>query len=68
MIQPFFSFLLLSFSLMQITVKYDYRTVNQLVEVQSVRSGPLSQPARGFISSSPTQSSLVIYLKSIFTS
>ena len=35
------------------------------MEVQSVRSGPLSLPARGFISSSPSQSSsLVIYLKS----
>ena len=33
--------------------------------MQSVRSGPLSLPARGFISSSPSQSSsLVIYLKS----
>ncbi|EFX86848.1 hypothetical protein DAPPUDRAFT_221694 [Daphnia pulex] len=29
-----------------ITVKYDYRTVNQLVEVQSDRRGPLSLPAR----------------------
>ncbi|XP_046458310.1 uncharacterized protein LOC124205050 isoform X2 [Daphnia pulex] len=46
-----------------ITVKYDYRTVNQLVEVQSDRRGPLSLPARGFISSSPAHSSLVIYLK-----
>ncbi|KAK4011910.1 uncharacterized protein LOC116921905 isoform X1 [Daphnia magna] len=46
-----------------ITVKYDYRTVNQLVEVQTDRRGPLSLPARGFISSSPAHSSLVIYLK-----
>jgi len=47
----------------QITVKFDYRSVNQLVEVQSIRGGPLSQPARGFIRSSPTQSSLAVYIK-----
>jgi len=46
-------------------VKYDYRSVNQLVDVQLSRSsGPLAQPVKGFISSSPNSpSSLVIYLK-----
>lgn len=61
----FYGFLITEeFFNLQMTVKYDYRSVNQLVDVQSpVRSGSL--PARGFISSSPSQSSLVIYLKSI---
>jgi len=45
-----------------ITVNYDYRSLNQLVDVQSGR-GPLSLPARGFINASPTHPSLAIYLK-----
>lgn len=47
----------------QITVKFDYRSVDQLMEIQSGR-GPLSQSATGFISTSSAASSLVIYLKS----
>jgi len=46
-----------------ITVNYNYASLNQLVDVQSQRAGPLSRPARGFINTSPTHPSLAIYLK-----
>merc|ERR550517_661603 len=47
----------------QITVvNYGYRSLNQLVDVQTGR-GPLNVPARGFINTSPTHPSLAIYLK-----
>jgi len=46
-----------------ISVRYDYQSVDKLVEVQSGSRGPLQLPATGFINSMPTFSSLALYLK-----
>lgn len=49
-------------------MRYDYQSVDKLVEVQSGSRGPLQLPATGFINSMPTFSSLALYLKGLRSS
>jgi hypothetical protein len=50
----------------QITVRYDYQSLDKVVQVQSSTRGPLHLPAVGFINTVPTFSSLALYLKGNF--
>ena len=44
-------------------MRYDYQSLDKVVQVQSSTRGPLHLPAVGFINTVPTFSSLALYLK-----